>query len=212
MTKTLIRPLPALVAAMLAPAAAQAVEFAAGGWNGSFDTTVSFGQTWRVEQSRDPRLIATANGGTGRSPNIDDGNLNYRKGRVSSAYKMVAELSLDRGENFGVFVRGSAPVRHSRSRTRAPNARRSPRNGKDLAGSYAATARRLRVRPLGPRGSRARRPRRPPGRELGREHLHPGRHQRRDQPLRRFRAARPGVGAARGLPAAGVVEGRVRGH
>ncbi len=134
MTKTLIRPLPALVAAMLAPAAAQAVEFAAGGWNGSFDTTVSFGQTWR-EQSRDPRLIATANGGTGRSPNIDDGNLNYRKGRVSSAYKMVAELSLDRGENFGVFVRGSllydTIVEDSRTE-RTPISE----EGKDLAGSY----------------------------------------------------------------------------
>jgi hypothetical protein len=107
MTKTLIRPLSALVAAILAPNAAQAVDFASGAWTGSFDTTVSFGQTWR-EESRDPRLIGTANGGTGRSPNIDDGNLNYRKGRVSSAYKLVSELSLDRGENFGIFVRGSA--------------------------------------------------------------------------------------------------------
>jgi hypothetical protein len=102
MTKTRIRPLPALVAAILAPGAAQAIDFAAGGWNGSFDTTVSFGQTWR-DEARDPRLIGTADGGTGRSPNIDDGDLNYRKGRVSSAYKLVAELSLDR-ENFGLFV------------------------------------------------------------------------------------------------------------
>jgi hypothetical protein len=134
MTKTLIRPLPALVAAILAPAAAQAVDFASGGWNGSFDTTVSFGQTWR-EQSRDPRLIGTANGGSGRSPNIDDGNINYRKGRVSSAYKMVAELSLDHGDNFGVFVRGSALydtlVEDSRTE-RTPISE----SGKDLAGSY----------------------------------------------------------------------------
>ena len=77
MTKTLLRPLPALIAAILAPGAAQAVDFAAGGWNGSFDTTVSFGQAWRVE-ARDPRLIGTADGGSGRSPNIDDGDLNYR--------------------------------------------------------------------------------------------------------------------------------------
>ena len=48
MTKSLSRPLSALVAAILAPNAAQAVDFAAGGWNGSFDTTVSFGQTWRA--------------------------------------------------------------------------------------------------------------------------------------------------------------------
>ncbi len=134
MTKTPLRTLPAVIAAILAPAAAQAVDFAAGGWNGSFDTTVSFGQTWR-EQSRDPRIIGTANGGSGRSPNIDDGNLNYRKGRVSSAYKMVAELSLNRGENFGVFVRGSAlydSIVEDERTERTPISE----SGKDLAGSY----------------------------------------------------------------------------
>ncbi|MBM4218782.1 MAG: DUF1302 domain-containing protein [Gammaproteobacteria bacterium] len=127
-------PLPALVAAILAPAAVHAVDFAAGGWNGSFDTTLSFGQTWR-EESRDPRLIGTADGGSGRSPNIDDGNLNYRKGRASSAYKAVAELSLDRGENFGVFVRGSALYD---TLVEDSNTDRTPisETGKDLAGSY----------------------------------------------------------------------------
>jgi hypothetical protein len=134
MTKMLVRPLPALVAAILAPGAAQAVDFAAGGWNGSFDTTVSFGQIWRTE-ARDPRLIGTANGGTGRSPNIDDGDLNYKKGRVSSAYKAVAELSLDRGENFGIFVRGSLlydDLVEDGETDRTPISEPA----KDLAGSY----------------------------------------------------------------------------
>src|SRR5688572_3290519 len=134
MTKTLFRPLPALVAAILAPTSAQAVDFAAGGWNGSFDTTVSFGQIWRDEE-RDPRLIGTANGGSGRSPNIDDGDLNYRKGRVSSAYKLVAELSLDRGENFGLFVRGSMlydDLVEDSQTDRTPISE----SGKHLAGSY----------------------------------------------------------------------------
>jgi hypothetical protein len=134
MTKMLVRPLPALVAAILAPGAAQAIDFAAGGWNGSFDTTVSFGQIWRTE-ARDPRLIGTANGGTGRSPNIDDGDLNYRKGRVSSAYKAVAELSLDRGENFGIFVRGSLlydDLVEDSETDRTPISE----SAKDLAGSY----------------------------------------------------------------------------
>jgi hypothetical protein len=133
MTKTFIRPLPALVAAILAPGAAQAIDFAAGGWNGSFDTTISFGQTWR-EEARDPRLIGTADGGTGRSPNIDDGNLNYTKGRVSSAYKLVAELSLDR-ENFGLFVRGSVlydDLVEDSQTARTPISERS----KELAGAY----------------------------------------------------------------------------
>jgi hypothetical protein len=96
----------ALAAAVLVPGAAGALDFSAGGWNGSLNTTVSYGQLWRSE-ARDPRLIGTANGGTGRSPNIDDGDLNYRKGRVSSAFKMVSELALDR-DNIGLFVRGSA--------------------------------------------------------------------------------------------------------
>jgi hypothetical protein len=134
MTKTLLRPLPALVAAILAPTAAQAIDFAAGGWNGSLDTTVSFGQTWR-DEARDPRLIGTADGGTGRSPNIDDGDLNYRRGRVSSAYKLVSEFSLDRGENFGIFVRGAAlydTLVEDSLTARTPISER----GKDLAGSY----------------------------------------------------------------------------
>ena len=50
MTKTSTASLPALVAAILAPGIAQAIDFAAGGWNGSFDTTVSFGQPWRDEK------------------------------------------------------------------------------------------------------------------------------------------------------------------
>jgi hypothetical protein len=133
MTKTFLRPVTALVAAILAPGLAHAVDFAAGGWNGSFDTTLSFGQSWR-EQGRDPRLIGTADGGTGRSPNIDDGDLNYKKGRVSSAYKMVAELSLDH-DNYGLFVRGSLLyddlVEDSKT-ARTPISEA----GKDLAGSY----------------------------------------------------------------------------
>ncbi len=96
----------ALATVLVVPGAAGALDFTAGGWNGSLNTTVSFGQAWRTEV-RDPRLIGTANGGTGRSPNIDDGNLNYRKGRVSSAYKLVSEFALSR-DNYGVFVRGSA--------------------------------------------------------------------------------------------------------
>ena len=153
---------------------------------------VSFGQSWR-EQGRDPRLIGTADGGSGRSPNIDDGDLNYKKGRVSSAYKIVAELSLDH-DNYGLFVRGSLLyddlVEDSKT-ARTPISEA----GKDLAGSYIRSARRFRVRALGPRRPRARHPRGQPGGELGREHVHPGRHQRH-QPFRRVGAARAGLGAA----------------
>ncbi|HEX9773745.1 MAG TPA: DUF1302 domain-containing protein, partial [Steroidobacteraceae bacterium] len=142
MTMISMRPLPqplrtgvraALVAAIAMPGTAQAIDFAAGGWNGSFDTTITFGQTWRAE-ARDPRLIGTADGGTGRSPNIDDGDLNYRKGRVSSAYKVVSELSLDR-ENYGLFVRGSLlydDLVEDSDTDRTPISE----TGKNLAGAY----------------------------------------------------------------------------
>ena len=142
MTMISMRPLPqplrtgvraALVAAIAMPGTAQAIDFAAGGWNGSFDTTITFGQTWRAE-ARDPRLIGTADGGTGRSPNIDDGDLNYRKGRVSSAYKVVSELSLDR-ENYGLFVRGSLlydDLVEDSATDRTPISE----TGKNLAGAY----------------------------------------------------------------------------
>jgi hypothetical protein len=76
-----------------------------GTFTGSWDTTISYGQAWRVE-SRDCRLIGTANGGCGRSPNIDDGNLNYGTGLYSAAFKAVTELSLNY-KQVGLFVRGS---------------------------------------------------------------------------------------------------------
>lgn len=121
-----------LVAAAGVPAAG-AVDFTAGDWNISLDTTLSWGQLYRVEHP-DPRLIGTADGGTGRSPNIDDGNLNYETGLVSNAAKAVSELALDRG-NFGLFVRGSAVYDYEVEEQ--PTARTPiSESGRNLAGSY----------------------------------------------------------------------------
>ncbi len=72
---------------------------------GSWDTTVGYGQGWRIS-GRDCRLIGTADGGCGRSPNIDDGDLNYDRGAFSRAVKAVTELSLNFKDRAGVFVRG----------------------------------------------------------------------------------------------------------
>jgi hypothetical protein len=100
---------------------------------GSWDTTIGYGQAWRLKD-RDCRLIGTANGGCGRSPNIDDGNLNYDKGSFSRAFKVVSEVSL-RFQNVGLFVRGSglydAQVENSDT-ARTPLSR----SAKDLVGSY----------------------------------------------------------------------------
>ena len=76
-----------------------------GEFTGSWDTTVSYGQGWRISDP-DCRLIGTADGGCGRSPNIDDGNLNYGKGTFSEALKAVTELSLNFKDKAGLFVRG----------------------------------------------------------------------------------------------------------
>ncbi len=138
-TKTLPRVVRHAVSVALASAAvgaagtAQAVEFNLGEWQGSLNTTLSWGQTYRIE-NRDTRLIGTADGGTGRSPNIDDGNINYDKGLVSNAAKGVMELALSK-DAYGLFVRGSALYDYaveerSTERTAITEA------GKDLAGTY----------------------------------------------------------------------------
>ena len=77
----------------------------AGTVTGNWDTTVSYGQAWRV-QSRDCRLIGTADGGCGRSVNIDDGDLNYDTGLFSRAFKASTELSVNY-RSVGAFVRAS---------------------------------------------------------------------------------------------------------
>lgn len=117
----------------LTPPAAGAWDFqsASGRLTGSWDTTLSYGQAWRI-QRRDCNLIAIADGGCGRSPNIDDGDLNYGTGLYSTAFKAVSELKVDYG-NFGMFVRGSALLddksRHT-ERTRLSHA------AEDLVSEY----------------------------------------------------------------------------
>ena len=87
---------------------AHAINFqsASGDWSGSWDTTIGYGQGWRVS-GRDCQLIAMANGGCGYSPNIDEGDLNYGKGTFSQAITGVTELSLNYKDKAGIFVRGS---------------------------------------------------------------------------------------------------------
>ena len=103
-----VRSLPIVATLALASPATYAWDFQndEGTFSGSWDTTFTYGQAWRIEE-RDCRLIAIANGGCGRSPNIDDGNLNYGTDMYSRALKVLTELSLDY-RNFGAFVRASA--------------------------------------------------------------------------------------------------------
>ena len=74
---------------------APAIEFGSGGFQGSLDTTISHGLTFRVAE-RDPELAAKANN--------NDGNLNYGRGLVSNASKFTSDLDIDAGD-FGAFAR-----------------------------------------------------------------------------------------------------------
>lgn len=85
------------------------------GVTGSFDSTISVGGLWRME-GRDPALIGITNGGTSRSVNGDDGNLNYSNGElVSSLLKGTHELEL-KYRNYGFFTRGTWYYDHAAAR------------------------------------------------------------------------------------------------
>jgi hypothetical protein len=95
--------------ALAAWSGAQALSFqsASGAWSGSWDTTICYGQGWRVS-GLDCRQVAIADGGCGHSPNIDDGDLNYQhEAAFSKALTGVTEFSLNYREKAGLFVRGS---------------------------------------------------------------------------------------------------------
>src|ERR1700739_3221663 len=98
----------AWLAAGVAPLA-HAVSFRSesGSWTGSWDTTLGYGQGWRLS-GLDCRLIAIADGGCGYSPNIDDGDLNYpTKDTFTQAATFVTEFALHYKDTVGVFVRAS---------------------------------------------------------------------------------------------------------
>lgn len=89
--------------------ATQAFNFDAGDWDGSLNTTISFGSSWRM-QDPDPALYSAANAAlVGEEPGTggksDGGNLNYDKGdRFSTVAKFLTELSLEK-DYMGALVR-----------------------------------------------------------------------------------------------------------
>lgn len=107
--------------AIFAPGS-HAIEFSKGELTGSWDTTISYGAGWRVEE-RDDNNVGKSNlnplvgslplaeqiAAPGRfSINGDDGNLNYDDGDlISHALKITTELGFSY-RNFGGFFRASA--------------------------------------------------------------------------------------------------------
>jgi len=80
-----------------APASALQIRLAEGEVEGSFDTTLSYGQLYRV-QGMDK---------TNDDVNGNDGNRNFDTGRVSEVYKITSDLNLN-WRNYGMFMRGTA--------------------------------------------------------------------------------------------------------
>lgn len=87
-----------------APANAMTFTSADGDLRFTFDTIFSVGAIVRT-QHPDKRNVAIVNGGTSRSPNEDDGNLNYERGEVVSlALKGLHDLDISYGKT-GFFTR-----------------------------------------------------------------------------------------------------------
>lgn len=91
-------------ACLSATTGASAYQFEYGELRGTLDTTVSAGVSVRME---DPSAasVSIANGGSSRSTNDDDGNLNYEKGDlISATLKANHDLVLEYGD-WGAFSR-----------------------------------------------------------------------------------------------------------
>ena len=167
----------------------QAIEFGDGEFRGSLDTTISHGLTFRVER-RDPEL-AGRHQRQRRQPEL--------RPRRGQQHLEVHHRSRRRHRRLR-RVRAGHRIHRLRERERDPGAHPAARCGEGPRGQESRVARRLRHRHVRRRGFDHRRASRPTRAQLGREHLHPQRHQRH-QPLRREQAQAAGLRAARGAAA-----------
>jgi len=87
-------------------AATSAAEFSWGDFEGTFNSQISAGSSWRVGDP-DGKNIAPGNGGVAENTGTaDDGNLNYKSGDAfTQTIKGIHDLSIEK-DNYGVFVRG----------------------------------------------------------------------------------------------------------
>ncbi len=86
---------------------AVAAEFELGAFEGSFNSQISLGASWRMSEI-EPRLVTSGNApgfGMASTSTADDGDLNFKDGDIYSLIlKGVHDLELRNGD-FGVFVR-----------------------------------------------------------------------------------------------------------
>jgi len=102
-----LKPIAAAVALLGAvPAHALLFEMS-NGIKASIDTTLSYGVSIRAA-NQEPSLIGIANGGTSRSVNEDNGDLNFEKGKpFANVVKATVDTEI-KWRNFGFFGRGTA--------------------------------------------------------------------------------------------------------
>jgi hypothetical protein len=97
----------ALFASIIAMPAV-AAEFELGAFEGSFNSQISLGASWRMSDI-EPRLVTPGNApgfGTASTGTADDGDLNFKDGDIYSLIlKGVHDLGLRKGD-FGLFLRG----------------------------------------------------------------------------------------------------------
>ena len=91
-------------ALLFTASAVSALTFTRDDLSGSFDTTLSVGGIYRLNNPN-PSYYGTANGGNAHSVNTDDGNLNFSKGWVSKAFKITSDLEMNWGDNISIFAR-----------------------------------------------------------------------------------------------------------
>ncbi|NRP58602.1 DUF1302 domain-containing protein [Marinobacterium sp. xm-d-564] len=99
------RLLPLLVGTAISINQAQAVEFNLGEIEGRFDSQISVGASWRMDDPSSS-LISPVNGGTSKGAgSYDDATQNFKKGETfSQIVKGIHDLELNY-ENMGVFTR-----------------------------------------------------------------------------------------------------------
>ncbi|WP_137823104.1 DUF1302 domain-containing protein [Pseudomonas sp. D(2018)] len=95
----------ALAVALSSALPAQAASFNIGEIEGRFDSSLSIGASWAMDDA-DKTFIGKANGGTASTRTSDDGRLNFKKGETfSKIFKGIHDLELKYGDT-GVFLRG----------------------------------------------------------------------------------------------------------
>jgi hypothetical protein len=92
----------AIAASISAPASA--FQFYFNDLEGSLDTTLSAGASWRLEERSDD-LVGVGNGGSGGSINSDDGTLNFENDKTYSKIIKGSTDLLVSYENYGFFGR-----------------------------------------------------------------------------------------------------------